>query len=179
VGRTEFSDCNNSDKHDKGVARTKEIGMDAGDIKTRLERLEWKLDQLSTMLMQMIGRKGGESEGDAAKDLDAVEVLSRLTTKQHAAMQMLVQGASNAKIAERFGVTENTAKVYVRSIAGKLGVSSRMQVVLSVVPLLEMVAPKTYEIMSGGLPLDWASKYEERGEPDRWRDLYRFVKEEG
>jgi len=157
--------------------------MSDGNIETKLERLEWKLDQLSTMLMQMIGQgdgaRGGPSQGDAAKDLDAVEVLSRLTTKQHAAMQMLVTGASNAKIAERFGVTENTAKVYVRSIAGKLGVSSRMQVVLSVVPLLEMIAPKTYEIMSGGLPLDWASKCVEGGEPDKWRDLYRFVKEEG
>lgn len=150
------------------------------DYKDRLARIEWKVDQMCALIAKALGdRVDGMAErvGAGAGVQDAVSVLGKFTTKQHAAMQMLVTGASNAEIADRFGVTENTAKVYVRSLAGKLGVNSRMQIVLTVVPMLEVVDERTYETMSGGLPLDWASKYDERGQPDKWESLYRYEKE--
>ncbi len=40
-------------------------------------------------------------------------------------MQLLAQGLSNRRIAERLGISEHTAKFHVNSIIGKLGAQTR------------------------------------------------------
>jgi DNA-binding CsgD family transcriptional regulator len=98
-----------------------------------------------------------------------VDLLARLTTKQHAAFQMLVGGASNKAIAERFGVTENTAKVYVRGIANKVKVRTRAEIVMRLWGAFRAVDDESYRMMSGGLPKDWHKNY---SEPDPFAELY-------
>ena len=48
-----------------------------------------------------------------------------LTPREHEVLQLLAQGLSNRRIAERLGISEHTAKFHVNSIVGKLGAQTR------------------------------------------------------
>jgi NarL family two-component system response regulator LiaR len=54
---------------------------------------------------------------------------SDLTEREREVLALLVEGLSNAEVAERLHVSPYTAKNHVSSILGKLGVSSRTQAV--------------------------------------------------
>lgn len=142
----------------------------------QMTRIEWKLDQVLAALavknagVEPVVENCGEETGEAIVDEGRVDLLARLTTKQHATLQMLMGGASNRAIARRFGVTENTAKVYVRSIAAKLKVKTRSEIVMRLWSAFRGVDDETYRIMSGGLPKDWNQDFVE---PDPFADLYR------
>ncbi len=123
-----------------------------------LERVEAKLDKV---LKQFAG-----------PDEDDVRVMYSLTTKQHVAMQMIVQGYGNREIAEAMGVTTNTAKVHVRTVAAKLGVHTRAQITKRMLPVLDAMGEAEYRRASGGLPKDWAAQGY-FGEEDGYADLYR------
>lgn len=115
-----------------------------------LARVEMKLDAL---LNAKAIPQGGLTEIDK-------QLLRDMTPKQHATAQMIMRGASNAEIAERLGVTENTAKVHVRLLAKKLGVRNRAQIVSRLQPLFRGVNGDEYRAASGGLPLDWDETFE-------------------
>jgi DNA-binding CsgD family transcriptional regulator len=107
-----------------------------------LVRIEAKIDALFMLL--------GGTRGEAQPT--HVMGLPRMTTKQHAALQMLLRGAGNHEIAERFGVTINTAKVYVRGLFAKFEVNTRAGIVLAAKPLFDATDPEDYIRQSGGLP---------------------------
>jgi len=48
-----------------------------------------------------------------------------LTPRELEVLQLLAQGLSNRRIAERLGISEHTAKFHVNSIVGKLGAQTR------------------------------------------------------
>ena len=142
---------------------------------TQLDRIEWKLDQI---LARMAGitpafdalqptRPTREWVKDAGK-------LPRMTPKQHVTLQMMMLGAGNQAIADVLGVTDNTAKVHVRTLAKKFGVRSRTEICLLAERLLREVDADTYKKLSGGLPKDWAERYAAMGEGDvdPWASVY-------
>lgn len=98
-----------------------------------------------------------------------------MTSKQHASLQMLLRGANNNEIGKRFNVSPNTAKVYVRSIAKKLGVNARAQIVVRLLDVFNEVDDNAYRVMSGGLPKDWDENYVF---PDPYAKLYRVERED-
>lgn len=91
------------------------------------------------------------------------------TTKQHCVLQMLLRAATTEEIAQRFDVTQNTAKVYVRTIAKKLGVNTRAQIVMKTLETFHQIDDNSYRIMTGGLPKDWDENYTQ---PDPFAHLY-------
>jgi len=131
--------------------------MDAAEM----ARLEAKLDTIILMLSRQM----------PANDPLAMRTseLGRLTTKQHAALQMLFNGKSNREIAQRMGVTENTAKVYVRAIAAKVGVTTRSQIVMRLLNEYEKIPEEDYRVLSGGLPKNWDAMWTD---PDPHSGLY-------
>jgi DNA-binding CsgD family transcriptional regulator len=142
----------------------------------QLTRIEWKLDQVLAALAVRNAEVEEPASATSTKPPEnpfdegqRVDLLARLTTKQHAAFQMLVGGASNKAIADRFGVTENTAKVYVRGIANKLKVRTRAEIVMRLWGAFRAVDDESYRMMSGGLPKDWHKNY---SEPDPFAELY-------
>ncbi|MAS48225.1 MAG: hypothetical protein CL557_12560 [Alphaproteobacteria bacterium] len=146
---------------------------------TQLDRIEWKLDQVLGALANKsntdsptASTSGTHGNVDTLAQLDT---LPDMTSKQHASLQMLLRGADNNEIGERFNVSPNTAKVYVRSIAKKLGVTSRAQIVVRLLDLFNEVDDNAYRIMSGGLPKDWDRSYEF---PDPFAKLYRVERED-
>jgi len=87
---------------------------------------------------------------------------------------MLLRGADNTEIADRFNVTPNTSKVYVRGVAKKLGVQTRAQIVVKLLDTFNALDDNSYRMLTGGLPKDWDKNYEE---PDPFANLYRVERE--
>ncbi|HEV8308227.1 MAG TPA: response regulator transcription factor [Methylomirabilota bacterium] len=52
-----------------------------------------------------------------------------LTSREREVLDLVAQGLSNRRIAERLGISEHTAKFHVGSICGKLGAASRTEAV--------------------------------------------------
>ena len=147
---------------------------------TQLDRIEWKLDQVLGALANANLRTdhSGSDLRKAQEDSTTflkMETLPDMTSKQHASMQMLLRGADNNEIGERFNVSPNTAKVYVRSIAKKLKVNSRAQIVIKLLDVFNEVDDDAYRIMSGGLPKDWDENYQF---PDPFAKLYRVERDD-
>jgi DNA-binding NarL/FixJ family response regulator len=139
-------------------------------MSSQLDRIEWKLDQLLMHIRAESGTNWGVTRPPPQPVASAGDVLRRFTTKQHACLQMLLRGAGNQEIADRFGVTDNTAKVYVRSIAAKLKVQTRSQIVIALLDAFHAIDDATYRLLTGGLPKDWDAEY---SEPDPFAHLYR------
>ena len=53
-----------------------------------------------------------------------------LTPRETEVIQLLAQGLSNRRIAERLGISEHTAKFHVNAILGKLGAETRTEAVV-------------------------------------------------
>ncbi len=71
---------------------------------------------------------GDSVPDDAERDADdpALDRMAvRLTSREQDVLELLSEGLSNRRIAERLGMSEHTAKFHVASIYGKLEVSGR------------------------------------------------------
>jgi DNA-binding NarL/FixJ family response regulator len=55
--------------------------------------------------------------------------LEPLTAREREVLELLAEGLSNRRIADRLGISEHTAKFHVASVSGKLGASSRTEAV--------------------------------------------------
>lgn len=128
----------------------------------QMDRIEWKLDQvMAALAVASAGAPSGKpmpAQSNAERPLDTSEIHT-FTTKQHAVLQMLLRAATTEEIAQRFDVTQNTAKVYVRTIAHKLGVNTRAQIVMKTLETFNQIDDNSYRIMTGGLPKDWDENY--------------------
>jgi DNA-binding CsgD family transcriptional regulator len=127
----------------------------------QLDRIEWKLDNLIDRLNNGLATKQ-VSPPIEADDRPEV-VLAGFTTKQHGVIQMLCRSATNGDIAKRLQITENTAKVHVRTIARKFGVQMRAQVILKTINALKEIDDESYRLLSKGLPKDWDANYDKEG----------------
>lgn len=104
------------------------------------------------LLMEMIA-KGGVSPKRQISD-DAYASWCGMTKKQHGASQMLVRGATNQEIADRFGVELSTAKVYVRGVMGHFGIRTRTALAAKLRDAIGRVGDEEYMNVTG-IPKDW------------------------
>ncbi len=144
-------------------------------MQNQLDRIEWKLDQILACLAQKTSDVSSRDEVSQTGTTSLNVDMPQLTTKQHAALQMLLRGADNNEIAERFNVSPNTSKVYVRSVAKKLGVNTRAQIVVKLLDTFNDFDDNSYRMLTGGLPKDWDQNY---AEPDAFAHLYRKESED-
>jgi DNA-binding NarL/FixJ family response regulator len=68
----------------------------------------------------------GARPGSEADDPIAVETL---TTREVQVLELLAEGLSNRRIAERLAISDQTVKFHLASIMGKLGTSNRVETV--------------------------------------------------
>lgn len=147
---------------------------DAVGLEERVRTLEVRCDMLERMLMNVANKGVVNTGADRTDDFEPV-LLRALTTKQHVALQMLMAGKSNLEIAQRFGVTENGAKVYLRAIYKKFGVNTRSQAVMAVYDEWEQISEGRYIALSKGVPKDWHVQYlSKSADEDPYRALYAF-----
>ena len=138
------------------------------DMNAQLDRIEFKLDQILAAMVKNIATVEGSADAPTKVEHDD---LHKFTPKQHVALQMLLNGASNQDIADRMKVGLNTAKVHVRGIAKKLGVNSRTQIILRMQSQFEAVDDSQYRLMTGGLPKNWDTNFDDNVECE-YRTLY-------
>tara|TARA_B100001029_G_scaffold148413_1_gene129624 strand:+ start:2893 stop:3333 length:441 start_codon:yes stop_codon:yes gene_type:complete len=125
----------------------------------QLDRIEWKIDNLIDKLSNGLATRQASSQVVDADERPEV-VLAGFTTKQHGVIQMLCRSATNGDIAKRLQITENTAKVHVRTIARKFGVQMRAQVILKTINALKEIDDESYRLLSKGLPKDWDANWD-------------------
>jgi DNA-binding NarL/FixJ family response regulator len=68
---------------------------------------------------RLLPGRGGDPDGEPEP----------LTAREQTVLELLAQGLSNRRIAERLGISEHTAKFHVASVCGKLGAASRTEAV--------------------------------------------------
>ena len=129
----------------------------------QLDRIEWKLDTILQKLSETTPTQASVSKPINAEERPEV-VLHPFTTKQHCTIQMLCRGASNKEIGDRLRITENSAKVHVRTICKKLGVNTRGQIILKLIDALKEIDDESYRLLAGGIPKDWDTKFAEDGD---------------
>tara|TARA_E500000178_G_scaffold263349_1_gene260423 strand:+ start:325 stop:780 length:456 start_codon:yes stop_codon:yes gene_type:complete len=129
----------------------------------QLDRIEWKLDTILQKLSGEAESKQQVSQPERSGRDTPEFILHNFTTKQHCVLQMICRSASNKEIGDRMGITENSAKVHVRTIAKKLKVNTRTEIVLHVIEALKEIDDASYRLLSGGIPKDWDSTYASEG----------------
>jgi DNA-binding NarL/FixJ family response regulator len=67
--------------------------------------------------------------GSPAQSLDDAAPIEPLTPREIEVLELVAEGLSNKLIAEQLGISDQTAKFHVASIAGKLGASNRTDAV--------------------------------------------------
>lgn len=123
--------------------------QDIEAIYKRLAALEANVQMLANMLR--VYPHQGPPAADASLDFAAFGVM---TPKQNATLQMILRGARNKEIAERFGVTESTAKIYLTGIMRHVGVTNRAAVIMKMsAPFKEISADEYRRITT--VPKDW------------------------
>lgn len=134
----------------------------------KIAKLEGRIEALERQMDRFV-------LGSGSHDVDNRSyILGKLTPKQHVSLQMLMKGCSNADIAKRFGVTENTAKVHVRGIAKKYGVSTRSQIVMAAFHEFDAINADQYKAVSNGLPKSWADEWLNKPiKDDPYKKVYR------
>ena len=137
---------------------------DTQDIIRRVADLEAQVSLLMRTIVTQQPQKIEET-----KEQDDGFSFTTFTPKQHCTLQMLLNGRSNKEISERFEVTVDTAKVHVRTVAKKLGVNSRSQIVAKALAPMNKIDDNQYRIFTGGLPKTWDSEYEC---PDPFSGIY-------
>jgi DNA-binding NarL/FixJ family response regulator len=63
-------------------------------------------------------------------EADGEALVEDLTPREMEVLQLLAQGLTNKRIAERLGISDHTAKFHVNAILGKLGVASRTEAIV-------------------------------------------------
>lgn len=150
--------------------------MSGRDIELGLARLEAKLDLIMASLMNMQRAAPNVATAPVAVQTPVVvgnqpeRFFRRFSIKQNAVLQMLIHAASNDEIAQRMGVTPNTAKVHVRIIAKKCGVNTRAQIMAVAGEHYRAIDDDSYRSITGGIPKDWHQNYRE---PDPFAPIYR------
>lgn len=61
--------------------------------------------------------------------LDSPRLIEPLTPREHEVLVLVADGLRNREIARRLGISEHTVKFHLAAIFGKLGGSSRTEVV--------------------------------------------------
>lgn len=155
--------------------------MSNRDIELGLARLEAKLDLIMASLMNM--QRGAPAVAASPVPVQTPVVVGnqperffrKFSIKQNAVLQMLIHAASNDEIAQRMGVTPNTAKVHVRIIAKKCGVNTRAQIMAVAGEHYRAIDDDSYRAITGGIPKDWHQNYRE---PDPFAPIYRGDQED-
>ncbi|NBS71271.1 LuxR family transcriptional regulator [bacterium] len=123
--------------------------QDIETIYKRLAALEANVQMLANMLR--VHPHQGPPVAETSTDFAAFGVM---TPKQNATLQMILRGARNKEIADRFGVTESTAKIYLTGIMRHVGVTNRAAVIMKMsAPFKEISADEYRRITT--VPKDW------------------------
>ncbi|MEM9223507.1 MAG: LuxR C-terminal-related transcriptional regulator [Pseudomonadota bacterium] len=122
-------------------------------------------------LIEFVEGGDGPSRGEGALgELNSLKI----TTKQHAIIQLLIKGVSAEDSGRILGVSQNTVRTQLRQMRVKANVAQTTQLRVMMETLFDQVEPSEYQKLSGGLPKDWAWLSEDKRKP--YEKLLRPIK---
>ena len=74
--------------------------------------------------------------------LSAIGAQFQLTRREQQSLELLSVGLDTKDIANSMGISINTAKVYIRMVMAKMGVSSRMEVLAKILSMKSSIPNK-------------------------------------
>ncbi len=145
----------------KEIALPIEARLASLEIKVKLIESRMATDMSTILELLGSGVQSAEVEAENNKAEDGRRqaefriILSKMTPKQHVAMQMVIGVCENNEIAEVVGVEENSAKMYVRNVSAKMGLRFRADLREESKKLMEYISEDEYIKMSKGIPKHW------------------------
>jgi DNA-binding CsgD family transcriptional regulator len=94
-------------------------------VASHADELHWLATTAALTMDDMVGGYV-EAVSDAADDLMR---LADLTPRERQVLTLLAEGTTSARIAERLGISRNTARTHIQNVRSKLGVSSSLEAV--------------------------------------------------
>ena len=126
-----------------------------------IARLEAKVDVLINLVTDITstGSQAAPQTVDQPLQLNAsqVGVMRDMSPRQHAALQLLIQGWQNNQMSKLMGVTESTVKMHVKKVCDRFGVKTRGQAAMLGQEIINLMPKEDYTRYSGGFPPDWGS----------------------
>lgn len=120
-----------------------------------VERLRVTVDKLAAVVAdqteEMKRIRGG------TRDTDVIAAFATMTPRMHRTLIAVIRGDDNQTIARNEKVALSTAKSYVRTVALKLKVKTRAEIVTKALPTLNDMSDAEYTRISGGV---WKSEGE-------------------
>lgn len=129
------------------------------ELEQRVAALEAQVSMLSKMVMS-VGQQGAIGPAGLTDDA-AFRAVAEMSQRQVATLLMVLEGYKLARVAERFGVSESTAKIYVTGAMRRLGASSRAQMIIKAREIMGVLDDKQW-LEACGIPKDFGkhlSKY--------------------
>jgi len=148
------------------------------NLALEIARLEAKVD----VLINLVSNLASNSKQAPTQTLEQplqlnasqVGVMRDMSPRQHAALQLLIQGWQNNQMSELMGVTESTVKMHVKKVCDRFGVKTRGQAAMLGQEIINMMPKEDYTRYSGGFPPDWgASLLSAEGADDPYYQLYK------
>jgi DNA-binding CsgD family transcriptional regulator len=109
-----------------GVDETRDAELVVVDGTGKRKRVQTSTVALRDGAENLVGVLGVALVRKESEPLSAVD----LTPRQHETLRLLAEGLATEEIAERLGVTRETARNYIRRLLRTLGVRSRLEAVV-------------------------------------------------
>ena len=126
-------------------------------IEERLARVEGAIETILKLLAKPEPSAGFGPTAEYAANESLIAV-RRITLKQHATLQMLIEGFTDREIAERLCVHDSTIKMHVRALAKKMGVRGRHNIAALGQRIINSMSDDDYEQLAR-IPKNWSTTW--------------------
>lgn len=134
-----------------------DIARQLSELAGKIDLLYLKIDQLELAVR--------EGSGQDKRDVkDPLTNFTGMSAKQHAVLQMLMNGRTTSEMASRLGVSDSTVKQHIKLIGRRVGLPRRQQIVGYFTKVFHDMNDRQYQIYSDGLPKSWDDTWGEGGE---------------
>lgn len=154
-----------------------ETTMSNLNLALEIARIEAKVDVLINLVSNLnVAHNTAPPKVEQPLQLNAsqVGVMRDMSPRQHAALQLLIQGWQNNQMSELMGVTESTVKMHVKKVCDRFGVKTRGQAAMLGQEIINLMPKDDYTRYSGGFPPDWGGSLSSaEGTDDAYYQLYK------
>lgn len=179
TNRMRISNFSNTNRQEgKNLNNEETTFMSNINLALEIARLEAKVDVLINLVTNITATNPTAQPAKVEQPLQLnasqVGVMRDMSPRQHAALQLLIQGWQNKDMSDLMAVTESTVKMHVKKVCDRFGVKTRGQAAMLGQEIMNLMPKEDYTRYSGGFPPDWgASLSSTDSQDDAYYQLYK------